>query len=125
MTPTLTPILHVPDVAASVAWYEALGFEVLDVDPHDAEAKWAHLAYGAGRVMFRAAPEPGAPGRADVDLYIRIPAVDALRDALPETVEVVSGPRNMAYGMRELTVRDPDGFAVTFGEALDRPFGWR
>lgn len=122
MTPTLTPILHVPDVAASVAWYESLGFEVLDVDPHDAEARWAHLAYGAGRVMFRAT---AVPGPASADLYIRIPAVDALREALPRTVEVVSGPTDMAYGMRELTLRDPNGFAVTFGETLDRPFECR
>lgn len=122
MTPTLTPILHVPDVAAAVAWYEALGFEVLDLDPRDAEARWAHLAYGAGRVMFRAAP---ASGPASADLYIRIPAVDALHDALPGAVEVVSGPKDMAYGMRELTLRDPNGFAVTFGETLDRPFECR
>ncbi len=122
MTPTLTPILHVPDVAASVAWYESLGFEVLDVDPPDAAAQWAHLAYGAGRVMFRASP---VAGPACVDIYIRIPAVDALREALPRTVEVISGPQDMTYGMRELTLRDPNGFAVTFGETLDRPFECR
>ncbi|MFN3931887.1 MAG: VOC family protein [Brevundimonas sp.] len=125
MTPTLTPILHVPDVPASLAWYEALGFEVLDVDPHDAAAQWAHLAYGAGRVMLRTSQGPAASTPASADLYIRIPAVDALHAALPATVEVICGPKDKAYGMRELTVRDPNGFAVTFGETLDRPFECR
>lgn len=50
----VTPMIHVPDVAAAVAWYRSIGFTVLDVGEDDGEAVWAHVAFGEGRVMFSA-----------------------------------------------------------------------
>ncbi|GAB0496339.1 hypothetical protein MMPV_007651 [Pyropia vietnamensis] len=53
-------------------------------------------------------PPQGTP----LTLYIRGVDVDAAVAGLPPSVEVLVPPRNMPYGSRELTLRDPAGHVV-------------
>lgn len=45
----VTPMIHVPDVAAAVAWYRSVGFKVLDVGEDDGEAPPACPLHGVPR----------------------------------------------------------------------------
>jgi uncharacterized glyoxalase superfamily protein PhnB len=114
----LTPMLHVPDVRASIAWYEAIGFKAIDTGDDDGDTVWAELAFGEGRVMLSAGGVAGSRTRRDADLYLYVDDVDARHAGLPVDVEVVEAPHDTFYGMREFIVRDRDGFWLTFGQTL-------
>lgn len=61
-------------------------------------------------------PEPSPGWRA----YFHTDDVDGLATALRERGVSVDGPRDAIYGMREITLRDPDGNGLCFGQDLDR-----
>jgi catechol 2,3-dioxygenase-like lactoylglutathione lyase family enzyme len=70
--------------------------------------------------LMPASRDPAALGQARV--YVFTAGVDALCDelkALGCPIEVA--PKDFSYGMREMSVRDPDGNRLTFGEEVKRP----
>src|SRR5262245_9949091 len=115
---TLTPMLNVVDIRATIAWYESVGFEVIETAEDDGELTWALLGYGPGRVMFNICGREGDGQRRDADLYLQVDAVEAVFARLPRGVEVVEGVHDTFYGMREFIIRDNNGFWLTFGEPV-------
>lgn len=114
-----TPMIHVPDVRASAAWYEAIGFTVLETYDDGADGwSFAILSAGASRVMFNQGGRPSAERRREVDLYVDVEEVDQLYASLKDRVEVVEPPHDTHYGMREFIIRDVDRFWITFGQKL-------
>jgi uncharacterized glyoxalase superfamily protein PhnB len=115
----VTPMIHVPDVRATVAWYESLGFVVLNTneDANDG-MNFALLAYGNSQVMFNAGGRLSSEDRREVDLYVRVDDVDGLHERLKDRVPVRVGLNETFYGAREFIVRDLNGFWLTFGQEL-------
>ncbi len=116
MIPRATPMIHVPDVRATSAWYELVGFKVEDTNECDGVIDWALLSFGEGRVMFNAGGRLTNDERREVDLYVNTDEVDALCARLRGRVEIKKDLYDTFYGMREFIVRDPNGFWVTFGQ---------
>ena len=117
MTETVTPMIHVPDVRATVDWYRHIGFQVTDTyDDGGDGLSFAILSFGASQVMFNSGGQPSAQRRREVDLYINVESVDDVSRRLEGRVEVVKGTHETFYGMREFIVRDLNGFWVTFGQ---------
>jgi uncharacterized glyoxalase superfamily protein PhnB len=53
------------------------------------------------------------------DLYVYVDDVDAYHDELVERgADVLHGPVNQGYGLREIRVRDPHGYVLAFGKVL-------
>ena len=121
MTRTVAPMIHVEDVAATLRWYESIGFTALDVGEDDGVAVFALLAFGTGRVMFTAGGRASDARRREVDLYVETEGVDALYASLKDRVEVVERPHDAFYGMREVIIRDLNRFWITFGERIAAP----
>lgn len=119
MLRTATPMLHVPDVQAAVAWYAALGCEVLETygDGRDG-LSFAILLVGASRLMLNQGGRSSQEHRREVDLYVDVDDVDRLHEQLRGRVEIVQGPHDTHYGMRELIIRDLNRFWITFGQPL-------
>ncbi|WP_455211679.1 VOC family protein [Kaarinaea lacus] len=67
--------------------------------------------------VFSADATPGGT----FTLYIRGMSADALAARLGETVEILKGPETTWYGMRELYIRDPDGYVLVFGAPQGPP----
>jgi len=114
-------MIHVEDVAATLRWYESIGFTALDVGEDDGVAVFALLAFGTGRVMFTAGGRASDARRREVDLYVETEGVDALYASLKDRVEVVERPHDAFYGMREVIIRDLNRFWITFGERIAAP----
>jgi hypothetical protein len=74
--------------------------------------------FGTSEVMFSSGGQPSTRHRRDADLYVYTDDVDSLYDRIQHRVDIVEGPHNMFYGMREVIVRDLNGFWVTFGQAV-------
>jgi uncharacterized glyoxalase superfamily protein PhnB len=115
----VVPMFHVPDVRSTVEWYRDIGFELKDTyDDGDEGLSFAIMAFGAGEVMFNAGGHAGSGDRREVDLYVYTDDVDALYDRLKDRVQVIEGPENAFYGMREILIRDLNGFWITFGQEI-------
>lgn len=106
--------LVVEDVDASIFWYRGLGFEVDGEGLRDEDGlQWASLAHN-GRLLWllRAdlAPED-AQGAPRVRLYLEVDNVDTIYEQLAaQRVAVERAPETQWYGLREFSVRDPDGY---------------
>jgi hypothetical protein len=112
-------MVHVPDVRQTVDWYRNIGFDVtVTYDDNAGGSSFAMLSFGTGEVMFSSGGRLSSHHRREVDLYAYTEDVDGLYDRLKDRVEIVEGPHNMFYGMRELIIRDLNGFWITFGQQL-------
>ena len=117
MPRSLTPMIHVPDVTATAAWYQALGFTLVATHACEGEPMdWARLAFGDGAVMFSLGGRPSDAHRREVDLYLEVDDLDALYDRVKAMAEVFEAPHDTEYGMREFIVRDLNRFWITFGQ---------
>jgi uncharacterized glyoxalase superfamily protein PhnB len=117
-----TPMIHVPDVRATAAWYERIGFTCVETfDDGGDEASFAILAAGETRLMLNQGGVPSTAERREVDLYVDVDDVDGLFATIRDRVEVIAEPAETDYGMREFIVRDPNGFWVTFGQSVAAP----
>jgi uncharacterized glyoxalase superfamily protein PhnB len=110
-------MIHVPDVRATVAWYQSIGFTVNDTYGDEGEGlSFAILSFGSSQVMFNAGGQPSTSHRREVDLYVYANDVDDLYARLRDRVDVQSTPHDTFYGMREFIIRDLNRFWITFGQ---------
>lgn len=116
MAKNVVPMIHVPDVQATAAWYEGIGFTVVNTNTEDGEMNWALVSLGDSEVMFSSGGQPSSSHRREVDLYVRAEGVDELFARLKDGVDVVEGLHDTFYGMREFIIRDLNRFWLTFGE---------
>ncbi|HYK22118.1 MAG TPA: VOC family protein, partial [Pyrinomonadaceae bacterium] len=116
-TEKVVPMIHVPDVRATVDWYESIGFRVVATYGNESDGfSFAIVAFGDSQVMFSQGGEPSTKRRREVDLYTYTDNVDELYERLKDRVDVVEGPHNTFYGMREVIIRDFNRFWITFGQ---------
>jgi len=116
MTEKVVPMIHVPDVRATVDWYKSIGFTRVNANEECGEMDWALLSWGNSEVMFSAGGRPSAEQRREVDLYVHSDDVDALFQRLRDRVEIIEAPHSTFYGMREFIIRDFNRFWITFGQ---------
>jgi catechol 2,3-dioxygenase-like lactoylglutathione lyase family enzyme len=109
-------ILKADDVPATLTWYRQLGFRVRASHPED-EPTWAEVARDDLVVQFVAGETPwdGRPALTGT-LYVRPGSVDAVFASIKDVVEWEWGVEERPWGARELTLRDPNGYYVTFTE---------
>ena len=117
----LVPLLQVFDLPTSIAFYrDVLGFELIAGD----DSWWAMLALGDIRLMLNTAYEDGerppAPdparvrGHADLSLYLDCPDPDTVYAHIRSKGWEASAPVITSYGMRQVNIKDPDGFELCF-----------
>lgn len=130
------PTLIVRDLGASSKWYqEVLGFEHIFTMPgpggkpglvHLRWVKYADLLIARSR-DGSAVPEPrGAGVSLCFNMFDRFDGkVDALAErARAYSANIVSGPLDQPWNVRELTVLDPDGYRLVFTAPLDLGLGF-
>lgn len=76
--PTVVPMIHVPDVQATINWYVSIGFKMIHLNDEDSEVNWAKLSLGNSEVMFSAGGNALDKKRREVDLYITTDRVNEL-----------------------------------------------
>lgn len=100
------------DASRSKAFYERLGFEVVDD-----RGTFVVLAWEGCRLFLderRDLPPPPEQPRANV--RVMVPDVDgAWARARGMGARVVASIGDRGYGLRDFTIADPDGFGVRFG----------
>ena len=111
-------MIHVPDVRATVEWYQQIGFEVRATygDGTATGLSFAIMKFGETEVMFNQGGRTSDEHRREVDLYVETENVDELYEDLKDRVDVFETPHDTFYGMRELIIRDLNRFWITLGQ---------
>jgi glyoxylase I family protein len=121
----ICPLLQVFDMPTSIRFYrDVLGFAVVQTSTPDGCFTWALLRNAAAEIMLNtaydederpAAPDPGrVVGHADAALFFGCPDVDGAYRHLRANGLDLAEPVVSDYGMKQLYVRDPDGFELCF-----------
>jgi catechol 2,3-dioxygenase-like lactoylglutathione lyase family enzyme len=118
MSQIVVPMIHVPDVRATVEWYTSIGFKLVRQNEENGELNWAKLTFGNSEVMFQSGGKPSTQHRREVDLYILTDNVDDLYRWLKDRVQIVEASHDTFYGMREFILRDINRFWITFGQPI-------
>jgi len=118
MSHSIVPMIHVPDVRATVEWYESIGFRVVATYGNETPGgmSFGVVAFGDSQVMFNQGGEPSTKHRREVDLYIYADDVDDIYERVKDRVDVVERPHNTFYGMREVIIRDLNRFWISFAQ---------
>lgn len=120
---SFTTLLQVFDMPASLAFYRGLlGFEVVASDVPGDRCDWAMLRGHGSALMLNTAYEgdqrPSAPDPAriaahgDVTLFFDCEDVDAAYASLRKRHLVVKPPVVRHYGMKQVSLKDPDGYEI-------------
>ena len=123
-------VLITEDITRAIDHYrDTLGFELANAMPED-DPSWCLLKRDDVRIMFLGQHEHGDEeghshgeedhehGPAVSSLYFYPDDIDALWEELKGRVEVEHPLEDMDYGMREFTIRDPNGYALNFGAPI-------
>ena len=110
------PILNVPDVVASAAFYERLGFVnhgFWGVPPGFCIIQRGNVTLGLDR------NDTAIPRNQYWQAYLYVEDVNALHAEFSALDGVtVSAPYDAEYGCRDFTLTDPDGHRLAFGQDL-------
>jgi lactoylglutathione lyase len=126
---TITPNLMVEDVKQTINYYHGvLGFKTVATVPEKGdELVWAHLKKGDVEIMIQEEDSL----KSDLPeirhekigggctLFIKMTGVDEYYDYLYSSADIVVQLKNTFYGMREFTIRDINGYYLTFAEPID------
>jgi hypothetical protein len=120
------------DLGATLAWYQASGFELTDKHEANGVIDWAGLTLGGSYLMLVPGMTPGAsPG---VSLWFRTKNVDGLYHALKRrqmerarlelhgeapadpAIRFVGDLHDTHHGLRMFSIRDPNGCVLYFAQ---------
>ena len=120
MPKIVVPMIHVPDVRATVEWYQSIGFDTVNTYDNGTPdgLSFAIMSFGDSRVMFNQGGETSDKRRREVDLYIYDVDVDEAYERLKDRVDIVKNPHDTFYGMREVIFRDLNRFWITFAQEV-------
>jgi hypothetical protein len=116
-------MLRVPDVGRALAWYVSLGFTESGRYEESGVFYWAMLTFGKAELMLNLGSVGEDP---PVTLWLRVDRPAALYQALKarqlqaaltgegNAVEFVQHLHEPPYGGREFTIRDLNGYPLTF-----------
>jgi uncharacterized glyoxalase superfamily protein PhnB len=129
------PMISVPDVASTLAWYRSIGFVEVGRNEDEGEVNWASLACGNAKLMLTM---HGKPGSHDVSLWFYTDEVDRIYELFRNRqlraaeaaltgqpgaeggIQFVQDIENMFYGARQFGIRDPNGYELYFIMPIER-----
>ena len=133
----ISPMLGVPDIDATVAWYRSVGFQLAGSHAEHGKMDWASVTFGEAEIMFVRLSEPWRDGSSALSFWIRTSRLDYVYSQLKrlqveraratlggETTEMpevrfIRDLDTAFYGQREFAIRDPNGIELCFYQPLE------
>ncbi|MDE1178718.1 MAG: VOC family protein [Edaphobacter sp.] len=111
-----TPMLHVASIERTIAFYEKLGFRLID-DDGCRPVGWARMHCASGEIMFLRAEHKIEATKQGFFFYLYTPELEVLREELfmqGITASEIRHPPYMPSGAMSLI--DPDGYRIEVGQ---------
>ena len=120
----ISPNIFTYDMKATVAFYELLGFKVtMSVPEEGDELVWAMMVNGAVTMMLQSfesladdLPEISRTNGGSLLLYIDVKDIKGFFERIKDKVTVLKGLEKTFYGATEFSIKDNNGYVLTFAE---------
>ncbi|MCG8603547.1 VOC family protein [bacterium] len=110
------PVFAVGDLAKTVAWYrKVLGLKPISNGARSSENR-VLMARDRVEIIFRKQKDFPTEPRKMWSAYFRVTGLDALHNQIKDKAQILRGPEDTFHEDRELELRDPNGYVLTFGE---------
>lgn len=117
----LEPLIYVPDLKKSIDFYtKILGFKLGKLYPDKNNPTYAPIIIDGNRLMLVSARKTNKKfhskglGGSGVQFFIQVKDVGAVYRKVKGKVEVFDKLENKTWGDREFTLKDPDGYLISF-----------
>ena len=123
MMESISANMFVNNINATVEFYKILGFSVAMTVPEQGDPVWAMMTCGRVSFMFQtfaslgdALPDVRRQDGGSLLFYIKLKGIRAFFERVKEKVTVLQGLEKTFYGATEFSIRDINGFILTFAE---------
>lgn len=117
---TTVPLLVVSDIERSMRFYrDGVGFSVERHWAPDGHVAWCWLSLGGASIMLQQAEPGDRPGAGGITLYLLCADADEVHAELVRRGTEAAAPEVAFYGMKQVHLRDPDGYALCFESPVD------
>jgi uncharacterized glyoxalase superfamily protein PhnB len=113
----------VKDINATIAFYKTLGFELAMTVPEKGDYVWVMMTCGSVSIMFQtfaslgdALPDVSRRDGGSLLLYIKLKNIRAFFTSVKDKVTVLQGLEKTFYGATEFSIKDINGYILTFAE---------
>ncbi|WP_223818064.1 VOC family protein [Mucilaginibacter rubeus] len=121
---SLSPNIFVNDINQTISFYELLGFKVtMSVPETGTDLVWAMMTNGSVIMMFQTydslgedLPDIQRTDGGSLLLYINLKNIRAFFEEIKEKVTVLKGLETTFYGATEFSIKDNNGYVLTFAE---------
>ncbi len=121
---SLAPNIFTNDMKATIAFYELLGFKTtMSVPETGDDLVWAMMVNGGVTMMFQTyeslaneLPEISRRNGGSLLLYINLKNIHGFFDSVKDKVSVLKGLEKTFYGATEFSIKDNNGYVLTFAE---------
>ncbi len=121
MMETITPNIFVKDINQTITFYRKLGFNVVMTVPETGNFVWVMMTCGNVSMMFQTfeslgddLPDISRKDGGSLLLYIKVKDIRTMFTRIKEQVTVVRGLEKTFYGATEFSIRDINGYILTF-----------
>jgi catechol 2,3-dioxygenase-like lactoylglutathione lyase family enzyme len=120
----MVPLLYVTDMDRSAAFYgNKLGFELIQQWEPEGKMLWCLLKRGGAEIMLQKATDEDGPAEGfgrGVEFFLWCDDADAMHAELVANGLKLDPPQTAFYGMKQLFVKDPDGYELCFQNRVER-----
>jgi len=121
---SLTTNIFTNDMKGSVAFYQLLGFEIsMSVPETGDDFVWVMMTNGGVTMMLQTfesladdLPEISRNSGGSLLLYINLKNIRHFFDQIKDNVPVLKGLEKTFYGATEFSIKDNNGYVLTFAE---------
>jgi uncharacterized glyoxalase superfamily protein PhnB len=123
---TLSPNIFVHDMSETIAFYKILGFVPTMTVPEDGgDYVWVMMNSGGVTIMLQTfeslgsdMPDISRNNGGSLLLYINLKNINAFYEDIKDKVTVLTGLEKTFYGATEFSVKDNNGYVLTFAEHM-------
>lgn len=121
---SLTPNIFTHDMKASIAFYKILGFTItMQVPEEGDDLVWAKMTNGSVDIMFQTfeslgeqLPDIHRTHGGSLLLYVKLTGIKQFFEQLKDSVTILQELETTFYGATEFSVKDNNGYVLTFAE---------